>query len=157
MSFPLSKMLSNTFNLGSLSYSILKVFVDLRWVNEQLLSESLLISLQWTFIQGYITCRRHKYRGKVRVQVKLSLCLTKHHAIKTYGMVEVKLYAFLSSALDGGEWSVSHPGRFNPGIRAYDTHWMWSLVEFRAGLNAVIKRKMSFSWENRTPIVQSVA
>jgi len=34
------------------------------------------------------------------VKVKLSLCLTKHHALKTYWRVEVQLHAFLISALD---------------------------------------------------------
>jgi len=28
----------------------------------------------------------------------------------------------LNSALNGGEWSVSRPGLFNPGERARDTH-----------------------------------
>jgi hypothetical protein len=28
--------------------------------------------------------------------------------------MEVKLGAFLTLALDGGEWSASHPGRFTP-------------------------------------------
>jgi hypothetical protein len=27
----------------------------------------------------------------------------------------VLLYSFLTSALHGGEWSTSHPGRFHPG------------------------------------------
>jgi hypothetical protein len=48
-------------------------------------------------------------------RVKLSLGLTKHHSIKTYGEVEVQLYAFFTSALDGGEWLASRPGRFTPG------------------------------------------
>jgi hypothetical protein len=26
-------------------------------------------------------------------------------------------YSFLTLALDGGEWSASHPGRFTPGER----------------------------------------
>jgi len=34
-------------------------------------------------------------------QIKLSLCLTKHHAMKTYWGVEIQLHAFLTSALDG--------------------------------------------------------
>jgi hypothetical protein len=38
----------------------------------------------------------------------------KKHALKTYG--EWRLASpFLNSALDGGEWSVSRPGRFTPG------------------------------------------
>jgi len=35
---------------------------------------------------------------------------------------EVKLHVFLTSALDGGEWPVSHPGRFTLGKRAPGTH-----------------------------------
>jgi hypothetical protein len=30
---------------------------------------------------------------------------------------------FLTSALVGGEWSTSRPGRFTPGERAPGTHW----------------------------------
>jgi hypothetical protein len=43
--------------------------------------------------------RTFGYKGG---KVKLSLCLTKHHAKKTCW------------ALDGGEWSASFPGRFTP-------------------------------------------
>jgi hypothetical protein len=31
---------------------------------------------------------------------------------------------FLTSALDGGEWSASRPYRFTPGERAPGTHWI---------------------------------
>jgi hypothetical protein len=34
--------------------------------------------------------------------------------MKTYGGMEAKLYAFLTSAVDGGEWSASCPGSFIP-------------------------------------------
>jgi len=37
-------------------------------------------------------------------RVQMSLCLMKHHTIQTY-RVEVQLHAFLTSILDGGEWS----------------------------------------------------
>jgi hypothetical protein len=37
-----------------------------------------------------------------KVKVKLSLCLTKHHAMKTLG--------------SGGEWSALRPGRFTPSV-----------------------------------------
>jgi hypothetical protein len=45
-----------------------------------------------------------------------------------------------TSALVGGEWSVSRPGRFTPGERAPGTHLIgW--VDPRAGLDDVEKRK----------------
>jgi hypothetical protein len=52
-------------------------------------------------------------------KAKLSLCLIKLHTIKTYRGVEVQLHVFLTSALVGVEWSVSHtpaasPPRKNP-------------------------------------------
>jgi hypothetical protein len=40
--------------------------------------------------------------SKVKVKVKLSLCLTKHHDMKTCGGVEVHLRAFLTSELEVG-------------------------------------------------------
>jgi len=46
------------------------------------------------------------------------LCFIKRHAIEMYGGVEVHLHAFLTAALDGGEWSASLSGRFNPEERA---------------------------------------
>jgi hypothetical protein len=39
------------------------------------------------------------------------------------GRQEVQPYISLTSALDGGEWSTSHPRRFTPGERAPDTIW----------------------------------
>jgi hypothetical protein len=64
----------------------------------------------------------------------------KHHAMKTCEGMEVKLRAFLSSAVDGGEWSVSRSGCFSPGevlpapVRSEDC------MEPRAGLDAVKER-----------------
>jgi len=69
----------------------------------------------------------------VMVKVKLSLCLSKHHAVKTYGGAEV-LLPTLTSVLDGGEWSTSHPGRFTPS-----THCMVDWVGPSAVLDAVSK------------------
>jgi hypothetical protein len=50
-----------------------------------------------------------------KVKVKLFLYLSYHHSMKTYWGVEVQLHTFLTSVLDGGEWSNSRPGRFIPG------------------------------------------
>jgi hypothetical protein len=42
----------------------------------------------------------------------------------------------LTSALDGGEWSASRPGRFIPGERPPGTHQVGGWVGPRAGLDA---------------------
>jgi hypothetical protein len=74
--------------------------------------------------------------------------------------MKVQLHALLTSVLDGGEWSVLHPGRFTPKVRASGVHLIGSWVGSTAGLDAVEKRKIpSPHWESnrRNPIVQPVA
>jgi hypothetical protein len=66
----------------------------------------------------------------------------------------------LTSALDGGGWSASRPGRFNLWERAPSTHWKGGWVGFRAVQDAVMKRKIPSPRREskpRTPIVQPVA
>jgi hypothetical protein len=41
-------------------------------------------------------------------QFLINLCLVKHHAIKAHEGVEVQLDPFLTSALDGDEWSADY-------------------------------------------------
>jgi hypothetical protein len=62
--------------------------------------------------------------------------------MKTYGGVDVHTHVFLTSALVGGEWSDSHPGRFTPGERAPGTHWIGGWVNSRTGMDDVEKRKL---------------
>jgi hypothetical protein len=51
-------------------------------------------------------------------KVKLSLCLSiKHHAMKNSRKGDI-VPIFFTSALDGGEWSASSPGRLTPGETA---------------------------------------
>jgi hypothetical protein len=61
--------------------------------------------------------------------------------MKTYGGVDVLIHTFLTSALSGGEWSTSRPGRFTSGEKAPGTHWIGEWVDPRAGLVDVEKRK----------------
>jgi hypothetical protein len=61
--------------------------------------------------------------------------------MKDYGGVDVKIHFFLTSALVGGDWSASRPGRLPPGERSFDTNWKGGWVGPRAGLNDVEKRK----------------
>jgi hypothetical protein len=43
--------------------------------------------------------------------------------MKAYGLVDVYIHIFLTSALAGGEWSASRPGRFTPEETAHGIHW----------------------------------
>jgi hypothetical protein len=85
------------------------------------------------------------------VKVKLSLCLTKHHAMKEYWEWRYSSTHSLTSALDGGEWSVSRPCCFTPRERAPGTHWIGGWVSTRAVLDAVSKRKIPNSCRNSNP------
>jgi hypothetical protein len=59
------------------------------------------------------------------------LFLTEHHTMK----------AFLTSALDGGEWSASHPGHFTPREKAPGMHWIGGWVGPKGILDMVGKTK----------------
>jgi hypothetical protein len=66
---------------------------------------------------------------------------------------------FLTSALVGGEWSVSRPGRFTPGERTPGTHWIGGWVSPIASLDDVEMRKfLTLPGLNSDPsVVQPVA
>jgi hypothetical protein len=66
----------------------------------------------------------------------------------------------LTSALDGGEWSASRPGRFTPRERATGTHWIGGWVGSRAGLDTLSNRKIPIPRRESNPdhlIVQPIA
>jgi len=54
--------------------------------------------------------------------------------------MEVQLHTFLTTALDGGEWSASHPSYYTPRERDPGTHWIGGWVGPRAGPEVVAKR-----------------
>jgi hypothetical protein len=54
--------------------------------------------------------------------------------MKVYGGLDAQIHIFLTSALAGGEWSASRPGRFAPG-----THSLGGWVDPRASLEDVEK------------------
>jgi hypothetical protein len=80
----------------------------------------------------------------------VSLCLTKHHAMKTYWGSGGIVPRIFSSARDGGEWSASRPGRFTTRERAPSTHCTGGWVGPRAVLDTVVKRKILSPAGNRT-------
>jgi hypothetical protein len=57
--------------------------------------------------------------------------------MKAYGGVDVYSHIFLTSAVAGGEWSASRPGRFTP--KAPGTHWIRGWVDPGAGLDDLEK------------------
>jgi hypothetical protein len=61
--------------------------------------------------------------------------------MKVYGGVDVQIHIFLTSALVGGEWSTSCPGRFTTRERAPGTNWIGGWVDLKADLDDLEKRK----------------
>jgi hypothetical protein len=45
--------------------------------------------------------------------------------MKVYGRVDISIHIFLTSAIVGGEWSDSRPGRFPPG-KETPLHIRWA-------------------------------
>jgi hypothetical protein len=87
------------------------------------------------------------------------LCLINHYAMKMYWGSGGIAQASLMSALDGGEWSASSPGRFTPGERTPGNLWVGGWLGPRGGLHVVPKRKiLIIAPEGKgTPVVQLVS
>jgi hypothetical protein len=64
--------------------------------------------------------------------------------MEVYGVVEVELHVFLTSALNGGEWSALLSGRYTPGERAP-----------RYGNVSLLRAKRLFPAGYRTPVPRS--
>jgi hypothetical protein len=65
-----------------------------------------------------------------------------------------------TSALDGGGWLASRPGRFTPQGKSFGTHWIGGWVGPRVILDAMVKKKIPSARREsspRTPIVQPIA
>jgi hypothetical protein len=75
------------------------------------------------WMQTYLPSHQHS-----KVKVKLSLCFNWapcHGGV--LGECRYSSTHSLTSALDGGEWSASCPGRFTPRERTPGTHWIGGL------------------------------
>jgi hypothetical protein len=70
------------------------------------------------------------------------LNLIKHYAMKANGGMYIETHVFLTSALVGGEWSASHPGRFTSEERDPGTHWTGGWVGPGTCLDYVKKGKV---------------
>jgi hypothetical protein len=63
----------------------------------------------------------------------------------------------LTSALDGGEWLVSRPGRFTSRERGPGTHWIGGWVGPTAGLDAGEEKNSQRLPGLEPPIIQPVS
>jgi hypothetical protein len=75
--------------------------------------------------------------------------------MKTYGGVKVYFHSLLTSALDGGEWSVSDPRLLTPGV-----HLIGGLVGYRAVLGTLEEIEISFpfwKYNHNSLVVRVVA
>jgi hypothetical protein len=91
------------------------------------------------------------------LKVKLSLCF--NWAPRHRGVLEEWRYSSthsLTSALDGGEWSATRPGRFTPRERAPGTHWVRGRVGPKAVLDAVVKKKIPSPRRESNPTIPIV-
>jgi hypothetical protein len=80
--------------------------------------------------------------------------------MKPYVGVESYLSAFLTSVLDGGEWSASHSGPLPPMQETSALHWVGGWVGRRDTLDDVEKRKISCGYRefnSDSSIVQPLA
>jgi hypothetical protein len=69
-------------------------------------------------------------------------------------------YSFLTSALDGGEWSAPRPGRALPHGKDPGTHYTGGWVGLKAGLDTEARGKILCPCRGSNPdrpVVQSVA
>jgi hypothetical protein len=62
--------------------------------------------------------------------------------MKTYGALEEWLHAFITSALDGGQWPASRHRRFNPRCKKPKYPWPAGWVGSRGSLGAVVNKKI---------------
>jgi hypothetical protein len=69
--------------------------------------------------------------------------------------MEADIQAFLTSALAGGEWSVSRPGAL-PVETVPSIHWIRSLVGPRFGLDAEEKMEILYLAQNQATIVHPI-
>jgi hypothetical protein len=99
-----------------------------------------------TLIKAQFACayRKHSpvalnnHKGKV-VPVLNQLSITPLRGMRS-GYIAPP---FLTSALDGGEWSASRPGHFTPsGEGVPGTHWLRGQVSPRTGIDYMEKRKV---------------
>jgi hypothetical protein len=104
--------LSNGTNIPVLLVADLRHFHSFLWGNCLIF----VISSSATFLEHNYGINQGVLAHKLNTDIIVGCppLFSKHYAIKTYGEADVSSHAFLTSALDGSEWSASRPGHFTP-------------------------------------------
>jgi hypothetical protein len=76
-----------------------------------------------------------KVSTEIRPDKVVPILNYKQYAMKTNGGVDVQIHVLLTSALVGGQWSASRPGRFTPRERDPGRHWIGGWVDPTAALD----------------------
>ena len=92
----------------------------------------------------------HLSEDKLSRSYQLTVNLSLSKPRKLIGGVEVHLHLFLTSALDGTDWSTSRVGRFISRKNAIN-HWTGGWVGHITGLDLLEKIKISCLYGIRTP------
>jgi hypothetical protein len=105
--------LTTTVSTSNPTNIYLALILRVKWILKQLAFSFFSLSLE-TYSRDLIP--RFKHAVWKRIQVNLSLCLTKwalcHEGVWGSGCIDPHI---LASALSRGEWSASRPGRFTLG------------------------------------------
>jgi hypothetical protein len=95
----------------------------------------------WRYTTGKEPLVPPNGQKNVKSKVIPVLFLSEHHDMKAYCGGEGITPHILTSALDGVEWSSSHPCRFTTRERApAGIHWIGGWVGPRTGLDTVVKK-----------------
>jgi hypothetical protein len=86
------------------------------------------------------------------VSIPCNSCFIKNKVNLTYWESGGIVHAFLTSALDGYEWSASRSGRFTPRVIVPGNHWIGACLDAAKRWNPIAAPA-----GNWTPVVQTVA
>jgi hypothetical protein len=116
------------------------VFSGAAYVNQNYFLPLQNLIVKITLIQ--VSCRL-TWKEAIYIYVKGEGKLVPLRSIEEHlGDRRYSSYSFLTSTLEGGEWSASRSGRFTPGERAPGTHCTGGWVGPRAGLDAEVRGKI---------------
>jgi hypothetical protein len=85
------------------------------------------------------------------IKVKCKVKLSRYRHVGAKRERRYSSYSFMTSALEGGEWPVSRPGRGLPPGMDSVTHWTGVCVGLRAGLDTEARGKIIFPCRGSNP------